>query len=146
MRGMSCAETVQPTMNIAAIRYFIGLPQYTSKPTADYKIVNATGKLKIPHAIRQNLRAAAVRAALGPMVGGKRHLSRPMGAGSASVLTRHSATERHGIAPYGPYAGAHGDRRHGPLASHARRYHAVAAGDGPCGDRDANGGRASACR
>src|ERR1035438_9790940 len=98
-------------------------------------IINPGSKLKIPHAIRQSVRAAAVRAALGSMVGRERHLPRPMGTGAPRVFTRHPAPKRNRIAPHGPHAATHGNRRDGPLASHARRYHTLASRYGQRGYR-----------
>ena len=61
------------------------------------------------------------------MVDRSRHLPRQLEKHRPYVLARHPAAERHRRAAHRPHARAHRDRCHHPLASHARRQHAVAA-------------------
>ena len=64
--------------------------------------------------------------------------------GSATVLRRHSAAERHRQSAYGPRAQQHAPGYSMPLLAHERPRRAVAAGRGPCRHRHANGGRTHA--
>ena len=63
-----------------------------------------------------------------------------------ALLHHDAAAERHRHAAHGPRLPAHAHGRAHPLAPHARRRHAVAAGHRPRRHRHADGGRAPARR
>ena len=65
---------------------------------------------------------------------------------AARLFARHSAAQRHRLAAHRSHARAHRNRCHHPLASHARRQHAVAAGHRSRRHRHANGGGAQTRR
>ncbi len=80
------------------------------------------------------------------MVDRLRHLSRQCERAGSVFLARHPAAERHRRAAHRAHARAHRDRRHHPLASHARRQHALAARHRPRRHRHPDGGGAQARR
>jgi len=61
----------------------------------------------------------------------------------AGVFDRDSTTECDGFAAHRAHAGPHGDRHPHALAPYAGIQHALFAGNRPCLDLDATGGRAA---
>ncbi len=100
------------------------LPIHYSKASPAVKFA-ALAKLKVSHGIGKNIRAAALRAALGRTLGASPASFTPIQSARAAIFARRSAAQRHRIAAHRPHAGPHRHRHRHPLASHARRQYVV---------------------
>ena len=94
----------------------------------------------------EGVRAEGRRASLVRVLGEERSLRRDRRSARHAPRLRHphAATERDRFAPHGARAEVHARGLAHSVPPHARLQHALAAGDGPRRDRDADGGRAAA--